>query len=71
VKSTKRISFVDKLIILTTNITNIKNNGTIFVTVDRWKLADLLYFSNKYTNQEIKLEDPQKAILLAKSIQLF
>jgi hypothetical protein len=71
VKITKRISFVDKLIILTTNITNIKNNATIFVTVDRWKLADLLYFSNKYTNQEIKLEDPQKAILLAKSIQLF
>jgi hypothetical protein len=71
VKSTKRISFVDKLIILTTNITNIKNNATIFVTVDRWKLADLLYFSNKYANKEIKLEDPQKAILLAKSIQLF
>jgi hypothetical protein len=71
VKSTKRISFVDKLIILTTNITNIKNNATIFVTVDRWKLADLLYFSNKYTNREIRLEDPQKAILLAKSIQLF
>ncbi len=71
VKSTKRISFVDKLIILTTNTTNIKNNGTIFVTVDRWKLADLLYFSNKYSNHEIKLEDPQKAILLAKSIQLF
>jgi hypothetical protein len=71
VKITKRIPFVDKLIILTTNITNIKNNATIFVTVDRWKLADLLYFSNKYTNQEIKLEDPQKAILLAKSIQLF
>jgi hypothetical protein len=71
VKITKRIPFVDKLIILTTNITNIKNNATIFVTVDRWKLADLLYFSNKYTNQEIKLEDPQKAIMLAKSIQLF
>ena len=43
----------------------------ILVTIDKWKLADLLYFSNKYDSDEIKPEDPQKAILLAKSIQLF
>ncbi|MDQ6723429.1 MAG: hypothetical protein M3Z01_04100, partial [Thermoproteota archaeon] len=71
VKSSKRNLLVDKLIILTTNITNVKNNDTTFVTVDRWKLVDLLYFSKKYADNEIKLEDPQKAILLAKSIQLF
>jgi hypothetical protein len=71
VKSTKRNLLVDKLIILTTNITNVKNNDTTFVTVDSWKLMDLLYFSKKYTDDEIKFEDPQKAILLAKSIQLF
>ena len=70
-KSTKRNLLVDKLIILTTNITNYKNNDTTFVTVDRWKLVDLLYFSKKYADNEIKLEDPQKAIMLAKSIQLF
>jgi hypothetical protein len=70
VKSTKRNLLIDKLIILTTNITNIKNNGTTFVTVDRWKLVDLLYFSKKYSDNDIKLEDPEKAILLAKSIQL-
>ncbi len=71
VNSTKRNSFVDKLIILTTNIINVKNNGTTFVTIDKLKLVDLLYFSKKYVDKEIKLEDPQKAILLAKSIQLF
>nr|MBA3750843.1 hypothetical protein [Nitrosopumilus sp.] len=70
IKSTKRNSLVDKLIVLTTNITNIKNNETTFVTVDRWKLIDLLYFSKKYTDKEIKAEDPQKALLLAKSIQI-
>jgi hypothetical protein len=70
IKSTKRNLLIDKLIILTTNITNIKNNGTTFVTVDRWKLVDLLYFSKKYSDNDIKLEDPEKAILLAKSIQL-
>lgn len=70
VKSYKRNSFVDKLVVLTTNITNIKNNSTIFVTVDRWKLIDLLYFNKKYADNEINLDDPQKAILLARSIQL-
>jgi hypothetical protein len=70
IKSTKRNLLIDKLIILTTNITNIKNNGTTFVTVDRWKLVDLLYFNKKYSDNDIKLEDPEKAILLAKSIQL-
>jgi hypothetical protein len=71
VNSARRNSFVDKLIILTTNITNVKKNGTTFVTIDKLKLVDLLYFSKKYIDNEIKLEDPQKAILLAKSIQLF
>ncbi len=71
VKSTKRNLLIDKLIILTTNIINMKNNDTTFVTVDRWKLVDLLYFSKKYADDEIKLEDPQKALMLAKSIQLF
>lgn len=70
VKSTKKNSFVDKLVILTTNITNIHKNGTTLVTIDKWKLADLLYFSKKYDSDEIKSEDPQKAILLAKSIQI-
>jgi hypothetical protein len=70
VKSSRRGSLVDKLVVLTTNITNIKNSSAIFVTVDRWKLIDLLYFNKKYADNEINLEDPQKAILLARSIQL-
>lgn len=70
VKSTKRTSVVDKLVILTTNMTNIKRTGTTFVTIDKWKLADLLYFNKKYDSHEFNNEDPQKAILLAKSIQI-
>ena len=70
VQSTRKISMVDKLVILTTNMTNIKRNGTTFVTIDKWKLADLLYFSKKYDSDEFRTEDPQKAILLAKSIQI-
>jgi len=70
VKGTKKNSVVDKLVILTTNITNIKRNGTTLVTIDKWKLADLLYFSKKYDSDEIKSEDPQRAIMLAKSIQI-
>lgn len=69
-KSTKRNSAVDKLVILTTNMTTIKKNGTTLVTIDKWKLADLLYFSKKYDSDEIGSEDPQKAMLLAKSIQI-
>ena len=70
VKSTKRNSIVDKLVILTTNMTTVKKNGTTLVTIDKWKLADLLYFSKKYDSDEISSEDPQKAMLLAKSIQI-
>lgn len=70
VKSTKRNSVVDKLVILTTNMTTIKKNGTTLVTIDKWKLADLLYFSKKYDSDEFSSEDPQKAMLLAKSIQI-
>lgn len=70
VKSTKRNSVVDKLVILTTNMTSIKKNGTTLVTIDKLKLADLLYFSKKYDSDEFSSEDPQKAMLLAKSIQI-
>ncbi|MGD9674290.1 MAG: hypothetical protein AB7U98_12530 [Candidatus Nitrosocosmicus sp.] len=70
VKSTKKNSVVDKLVILTTNMTSIKKNGTTLVTIDKWKLADLLYFSKKYDSDEFSSEDPQKALLLAKSIQI-
>ncbi len=70
VKSTRKNSIVDKLIILTTNISNVNKNGTTLVTVDRWKLADLLYFNKKYSNKEIKSEDPQKVLSLAKSMHL-
>ena len=44
--------------------------GETVVNVDRSKLIDLLYFSNKYKNDEIKGDDLERALTLAKSIKL-
>src|ERR1051326_4686588 len=38
------------------------------VNIDRSRMADLLYFSNKYKNNQIKDEDLERALVLAKSI---
>jgi hypothetical protein len=38
--------------------------------VDRSKMIDLLYFSSKYKNDEIKGDDLERALTLAKSIKL-
>lgn len=44
--------------------------GETIVNVDRSKMIDLLYFSNKYKNDEIKGDDLERALTLAKSIKL-
>jgi hypothetical protein len=33
-------------------------------------MIDLIYFSNKYNNNEVQQDDSQRAILLAKSMNL-
>jgi hypothetical protein len=33
-------------------------------------MIDLIYFSSKYKNHEIMLDDSQRALMLAKSIKL-
>jgi hypothetical protein len=42
----------------------------MLVNIDRCKMIDLIYFSNKYKNNEMYQLDSQRAILLAKSIRL-
>jgi hypothetical protein len=42
-----------------------------YVTIDRHKLIDLLYFSNKYYGNQIGQDDIEKAIVLGKSIKLY
>ena len=63
-------SFVDRLIILTNANTTSGTKGSLLVNIDMCKMIDLIYFSNKYNNNEIHQDDSQRAILLAKSMSL-
>ena len=74
---TKSLNLVDKLLILTNsntcaniNANNSMNSGSTLVNMDRTKIIDLIYFNNKFKNQEIMNEDLLKSITLAKSIKL-
>jgi hypothetical protein len=66
----KSTGFVDKLVILTNANTSAGTNGSTVVNIDRSKMIDLLYFSNKYKNNEILDDDSQRALMLAKSIRV-
>jgi hypothetical protein len=66
----KSTSFVDKLVILTNANTTSGTNWSLLVNIDRSRMIDLIYFSNKYKNNEMHQDDSQRAILLAKSIRL-
>jgi hypothetical protein len=66
----KTTGFVDKLVILTNANTSAGTNGSAVVTMDRCKMIDLIYFSNKYKNSELMEDDSQRAIMLAKSIRI-
>jgi hypothetical protein len=66
----KSTGFVDKLVILTNANTSGGTNGSTVVNIDRSKMIDLLYFSNKYKNNEMLDDDSQRALMLAKSIRL-
>ncbi|MFZ0514894.1 MAG: hypothetical protein WAM14_25050 [Candidatus Nitrosopolaris sp.] len=68
-------TFVDKVVILTdSNIAlgtaAAANAGGTVVNIDRSKMIDLLYFSNIYKSDEIKGDDLERALTLAKSIKL-
>lgn len=77
IKSFKQISnavksadYADKLVVLTNTNTYGESNGTSIVNIDRYKMIDLIYFSSKYRNKEMMLDDSQRALMLAKSIKL-
>lgn len=61
----------DKLVILTNSDRPSETNETSVVNIDRRKMIDLIYFSSKYKNNEMMLDDDlQRALMLAKSIKL-
>ncbi|MCI0558360.1 MAG: hypothetical protein MN733_07680, partial [Nitrososphaera sp.] len=66
----KSTGFVDKLVILTNANTTAGTNGSTVINIDRCKMIDLLYFSNKYKNNEMMENDSERALMLAKSIRL-
>jgi hypothetical protein len=66
----KSTSLVDRLIILTNANTTSSTKRSLLVNIDRCKMIDLIYFSNKYNNNQIHQDDSQRAILLAKSMSL-
>jgi hypothetical protein len=75
--ASKSLNIVDRLVVLTGNTKrlfggNSKNgsNVTTIVNMDNAKIADLIYFNNKYKKQEILNDDLERAITLARSIKL-
>lgn len=60
---------VDRLIVLT-NAHTISQNGNTVISLDKCKMVDLIYFSNKYKQEEIEEPDTDRALVLAKSVLL-
>jgi carbamate kinase len=60
----------DKFIILTNTNSYYTTKKASVVNIDRSKMIDLMYFNSKYRNNEIMVDDSQRALMLAKSIQL-
>lgn len=69
-ESIKSSFSADKLIILTNTHTYDTTNKASVVNIDNRKMIDLIYFSDKYRNNEIMHDDSQRALMLAKSIKL-
>jgi len=66
----KSLSLVDKLVVLTNSGTAVGENGTTVVNMDKGKLIDLIYFNDKFKNEELLKDDLDKAVVLAKSMKL-
>ncbi|MFQ5920651.1 MAG: hypothetical protein ACE5JV_01375, partial [Nitrososphaerales archaeon] len=60
---------VDKLIVLT-NARTAGSADTTVVNIDRCKMIDLIYFGQKYKNEDIVETDSDRALMLAKAICL-
>jgi len=73
----KSLNIVDRLVVLTGDTNRMfggssrnGNNVTTIVNMDNAKIVDLMFFNNKYKNQEILNDDLERAIALARSIKL-
>ena len=62
---------VDKLVVLTNTGTAVGENGTTVVNIDSGKIIDLMYFNDKFNNEELLNDDLQRAVVLAKSMKLW
>lgn len=65
-----KTTFADRIVVLTNSYTDGIRKGVNIVNIDKSKIIDLLYFSNKYQKKEISNEDPERVLLLAKSIKI-
>jgi hypothetical protein len=72
----KSLNIVDRLVVLTGDTNRMfgsssrNGNVTTIVNMDNAKIVDLMFFNNKYKNQEILNDDLERAITLARSIKL-
>ena len=71
-ESTPNISVFNNAVRDNANNRSIKNvqHDSSYVTIDRHKLVDLIYFSNKYRNNQIKQDDIERALALGESIRI-
>ncbi len=60
---------VDKFVVLT-NARTEGSSGTTIVNMDRCKMIDLIYFNQKYKNEDIAESDSDRALMLAKAMLL-
>jgi len=60
---------VDKFVVLTNAHTE-SGSGTTVVNMDRCKMIDLIYFNQKYKNEDIVESDSDRALMLAKAMLL-
>jgi hypothetical protein len=73
-KSIERISQIgnsnaDKFVVLTNAHTE-GGDGTTVVNMDKCKMIDLIYFNQKYKNEDIVDSDSDRALMLARSMLL-
>jgi len=60
---------VDKFVVLTNAHTQSSSGATV-VNMDRCKMIDLIYFNQKYKNEDIVESDSDRALMLAKAMLL-
>ncbi|MGI9565841.1 MAG: hypothetical protein ACR2LL_02355 [Nitrosopumilus sp.] len=66
----KASAFVDKLLIFT-NTDVPKNPQATIINIDKSKIVDLLYFSDRYNDNKILEPESEKIYALAKTISIF